>query len=55
MCNAENDVGIVTQTTNVDVLVPPQILGDDTEYTINKGDTKRLECRVKGNPIPDIS
>lgn len=54
-CQATNDAGVVTQNQYLDVLVPPEIGGPESEtITVEKGETVNLDCIIIGNPTPLI-
>ncbi|NXU50379.1 HMCN1 protein, partial [Turnix velox] len=55
-CKAINIAGSAEKLFNLDILVPPSIIGADTlgETAVILGQEIRLECRARGFPFPDI-
>ncbi|XP_051649408.1 hemicentin-1 isoform X5 [Manacus candei] len=55
-CKAINVAGSSEKLFNLDILVPPSIIGTDTpgEVAVILNQEISLECRAKGFPVPDI-
>ncbi|XP_009874122.1 PREDICTED: hemicentin-1-like, partial [Apaloderma vittatum] len=55
-CKAVNVAGSSEKLFNLDILVPPSIIGADTpgETSVILNQEISLECRAKGFPFPDI-
>ncbi|XP_027560313.1 hemicentin-1 isoform X2 [Neopelma chrysocephalum] len=55
-CKAINVAGSSEKLFNLDILVPPSIIGADTpgEVAVILNQEISLECRAKGFPVPDI-
>ncbi|NWU93884.1 HMCN1 protein, partial [Upupa epops] len=55
-CKAINVAGSAEKLFNLDILVPPSIIGAEThsEITVILNQETHLECRAKGFPFPDI-
>ncbi|NXJ63832.1 HMCN1 protein, partial [Rostratula benghalensis] len=55
-CKAINVAGSSEKLFNLDILVPPRIIGADTsgEIAVILNQKISLECRAKGFPFPDI-
>ncbi|NXL89730.1 HMCN1 protein, partial [Alectura lathami] len=55
-CKAINVAGSSEKLFNLDILVPPSIIGADTpsEIAVILNQEVSLECRAKGFPFPDI-
>ncbi|XP_027579260.2 hemicentin-1 [Pipra filicauda] len=55
-CKAVNVAGSSEKLFNLDILVPPSIIGTDTsgEVAVILNQEISLECRAKGFPVPDI-
>lgn len=56
ICTADNEVGSVSATATVEVIVPPtvNVTPSDTT-TIAENEALRLECRASGRPTPVVS
>ncbi|POI31768.1 hypothetical protein CIB84_004481, partial [Bambusicola thoracicus] len=55
-CKAINVAGSSEKLFNLDILVPPSIMGADTpsEIAVILNQEMTLECRAKGFPFPDV-
>ncbi|NXX95340.1 HMCN1 protein, partial [Centropus bengalensis] len=55
-CKAINVAGSAEKLFNLDILVPPSVIGADapSEIAVNLNQEISLECRAKGFPFPDI-
>ncbi|NXE93182.1 HMCN1 protein, partial [Menura novaehollandiae] len=55
-CKAINVAGSSEKLFNLDILVPPSVIGADTpgEVAVILNQAITLECRAKGFPVPDI-
>ncbi|VIO88235.1 Uncharacterized protein BM_BM11652 [Brugia malayi] len=54
-CEARNEAGKVSTDFVVDIFIKPHFRDLKTEIRVHNGEQARLECKVDGNPEPNIT
>lgn len=53
-CEANNEAGTASADFVVEVLIRPRILNHQTDIRVIEGQSTKLECKMEGNPEPEI-